>query len=60
MNNQKIHLKERVLFMGKILSSNLETYLLDEELELERHEEMDVFKEHDGYEQYPAGFFTSL
>ncbi|WP_193769140.1 hypothetical protein [Metasolibacillus meyeri] len=46
--------------MGKILSSNLETYLLDEELELERHEETDGFKEYDSYEQYPAGFFTGL
>ncbi|WP_195891638.1 hypothetical protein [Bacillus ndiopicus] len=46
--------------MGKILSSNLETYLLDEELELERNEELDIFKERDTYEQYPTGFFTSL
>ncbi|WP_342471381.1 hypothetical protein MHH70_09670 [Metasolibacillus sp. FSL H7-0170] len=46
--------------MGKILSSNLETYLLDEELELERNEEMDAFKECDTYEHYPAGFFTGL
>lgn len=46
--------------MTTLLSSKFETYLLDEELEIERGEQRDEQAQHLYYEQYPEGFFTSL
>ena len=46
--------------MIKLLCSRFETYLLDEEKEVERFEEMDLAEDYLYREEYPAGFFTSL
>lgn len=48
--------------MTSILSSKFETYLLDEELELEYDNEMEEvpYNEVPHYEEYPPGFFSSL
>lgn len=47
--------------MTNILFSTLETYLMDEEVELDRYE--DSIKEHSEQlhpEEFPSGFFSSL
>ncbi|WP_179966026.1 hypothetical protein [Lysinibacillus antri] len=48
--------------MTSLLLSKFETYLLDEEQELEYTNEMvmENQQESNNYEEYPAGFFTSL
>ena len=47
--------------MIKILSSKFETYLMDQEFEIQinEHQEVKEFKEVSN-EEYPEGFFTSL
>ncbi|MEO4053837.1 hypothetical protein [Solibacillus sp. CAU 1738] len=46
--------------MTKFLYSKFETYLLDEDMEIERNEEVDCNNEQLQRDEYPAGFFTSL
>ncbi len=48
--------------MTSTLSSKFETYLLDEELELEYDREMEESLQNDvsKHEEYPPGFFSSL
>lgn len=43
-----------------LLCSKFETYLLDEEVEMECVEQRDEQVHHVYQEQYPEGFFTSL
>ena len=58
---QKIQTK-RCLSMANLLLSKFETYLLDEELELESQQSQLEFgfEEAAKYEEYPPGFFTEL
>ncbi|MEK4228107.1 hypothetical protein [Solibacillus sp. FSL H8-0538] len=47
--------------MTNLLHSTFETYLLDEEVEMEHYEERSVEQVEYFYrEQYPPGFFSSL
>lgn len=47
--------------MITLQNSNFETYLVDQERELQlRTEERENFLKQVGYEEYPEGFFTSL
>lgn len=48
--------------MANLLLSKFETYLLDEELELESQQSQLEFgfEEAAKYEEYPPGFFTEL
>ncbi|WP_332647730.1 hypothetical protein [Lysinibacillus sp. 54212] len=46
--------------MTNLLLSRFETYLLDEEVEMECYEQHEEQVYHIYLEQYPEGFFTSL
>ena len=47
--------------MTKLGKSKFETYLIDQELELQANEDLEITEYKEVYyEEYPEGFFTSL
>ncbi len=58
---QKIQIK-RCLMLMNLLFSKFETYLLDEEHEIEKHQDQIEFayEEKGNHEEYPPGFFSEL
>lgn len=47
--------------MAKFQNSKFETYLMDQELEIQTNEDQEVMEYKEVcYEEFPEGFFTSL